>query len=243
MTWTKRLQIENKRLSFCRAYSVGWVVFFNFSQKLHVEKALAQFQSHFKFSKMYKKWLLTFVYRWAGCPTDTIEQGFVVLNLICVRKLMGPNDSAKFKSLASILNILNRSVITKFSEHQFQRTKCHKSPIQECNNTLFANSQLRWNVYSNKKHVHTNKSLCVFFIRKTQLLKVWLYAELRKGWLDGKAVASYGNKNETETSPSVISNILIRGQVIPCPNLVCENFIFCLFHKLSRQVKTYIYWL
>lgn len=164
MTWTKRLQIENKRLSFCRAYSVGWVVFFNFSQKLHVEKALAQFQSHFKFSKMYKKWLLTFVYRWAGCPTDTIEQGFVVLNLICVRKLMGPNDSAKFKSLASILNILNRSVITKFSEHQFQRTKCHKSPIQECNNTLFANSQLRWNVYSNKKHVHTNKSLSVSFL-------------------------------------------------------------------------------
>lgn len=98
-------------------------------------------------------------------------------------------------------------------------------------------------VLKQKTCSYQQKSECVFLIRKTQLLKVWLYAELRKGWLDGKAVASYGNKNETETSPSVISNILIRGQVIPCPNLVCENFIFCLFHKLSRKVKTYIYWL
>lgn len=128
---------------------------------------------------------------------------------------MGDGDVRKFKVALKVRSSL--SGLTFFYSHTLNAI-C--MPHKNVTALYLQPSQLRYNGYSkNKMFIPTKVWMCLLSLfKKPQPLKVWLYTDLRKGWVGGKVVASYGKKNESGTSDRVWYLISLFEPIPPAPS-------------------------
>lgn len=123
---------------------------------------------------------------------------------------------------------------------------CHlPSAIQEYSSTLFAWSPARYNVHSkNTMFIPTKMSESVFFlffifIFQTQRQDIRLYADRQKsvGWVGKLSILDRFLWQEKRKLDHMTGCDIWYSDLSPVPHSVYENFISCLFCKLSQQEK------